>query len=171
MQTNIYTYYLFLRMASLTLWTRVWVNSRSWWWTGRRGVLRFMGSQRVGHNWATELNWLSEGYTAKVKLKFWINLVLKITLQTDSVWGNPKLQKFSYCGHSSYRLSLTLAQERYALRSTGNTPHSHLCLITSQPKPHFLRQAFLALISSLAVEASEFLCWKVLGAALSAEWG
>ena len=33
----------------------VWVNSGSWWWTGRPGVLRFMGSQRVGHNWATEL--------------------------------------------------------------------------------------------------------------------
>jgi len=34
-----------------------WVNSRSWWWTGRRGVLRFMGSQRVRHDWAAELNW------------------------------------------------------------------------------------------------------------------
>ena len=33
------------------------LNSRSWWWTGRPGVLRFMGSQRVGHDWATELNW------------------------------------------------------------------------------------------------------------------
>ena len=33
------------------------VNSGSWWWTGRPGVLRFMGSQRVGHDWATELNW------------------------------------------------------------------------------------------------------------------
>ena len=44
-------------MASLTRWTWVWVNSRSWWWTGRPGVLRFMGSQRVGHDWATELNW------------------------------------------------------------------------------------------------------------------
>ena len=42
-------------MASLTRWTRVWVNSGSWWWTGRPGVLRFMGSQRVGHDWATEL--------------------------------------------------------------------------------------------------------------------
>ena len=40
-----------------TWWTWVWVNSRSWWWTGRLGVLWFMGSQRVGHNWATELNW------------------------------------------------------------------------------------------------------------------
>ena len=45
-------------MASLTRWTWVWVNSRSWWWTGRPGVLRFMGSQRVGHDWATELNWM-----------------------------------------------------------------------------------------------------------------
>ena len=44
-------------MASLTRWTWVWVNSGSWWWTGRPGVLWFMGSQRVGHDWATELNW------------------------------------------------------------------------------------------------------------------
>ena len=44
-------------MASLTLWMWVWVNSRRWWWAGRPGVLRFMGSQRVGHDWATELNW------------------------------------------------------------------------------------------------------------------
>ena len=42
-------------MASLTRWTWVWVNSGSWWWTGRPGVLRFMESQRVGHDWATEL--------------------------------------------------------------------------------------------------------------------
>ena len=44
-------------MASLTRWTWVSVNSRSWWWTGRPGVLRFMGLQRVGHDWATDLIW------------------------------------------------------------------------------------------------------------------
>ena len=44
-------------MASPTQWTWVWVNSGSWWWTGRPGMLQFMGSWRVGHNWATELNW------------------------------------------------------------------------------------------------------------------
>jgi len=44
-------------MASLTQWTWVCVNSGSWWWTARPGVLRFMGSQRVRHDWATELNW------------------------------------------------------------------------------------------------------------------
>ena len=44
-------------MASPTQWTWVWVDSRSWWWTGRPGVLWFMGLQRVGHDWATELNY------------------------------------------------------------------------------------------------------------------
>ena len=44
-------------MTSLTWWTWVWVNSGSWWWTGRPGVLWFMGLQRVGHDWATELSW------------------------------------------------------------------------------------------------------------------
>ena len=44
-------------MASLTRWTWVSVNSGSWWWTGRPGVLWFMGSQRIGHDWATDLIW------------------------------------------------------------------------------------------------------------------
>ena len=44
-------------MASATQWTWVCVNSGSWWWTGRPGVLRSMGLQRVGHDWATELSW------------------------------------------------------------------------------------------------------------------
>ena len=43
-------------MASPTQWTWVWVNSRSWWWTGRPGMLWLMGSQRVRHYWVTELN-------------------------------------------------------------------------------------------------------------------
>ena len=42
-------------MASLTRWMWVWVKSGSWWWTGRPGVLPFMGLQRVGHDWVTEL--------------------------------------------------------------------------------------------------------------------
>ena len=44
-------------MASPTQWTWVWVNSRSWWWAGRPGLLRFMEPQRVRHDWVTELNW------------------------------------------------------------------------------------------------------------------
>ena len=66
-------------MASLTRWTWVWVwvNSGSWWWTGRPGV-GVMGSQRVGHDWATELNWteLSHCYFhSSLKLK---NMILKM---------------------------------------------------------------------------------------------
>ena len=44
-------------MASPTWWTWVWVDSESWWWTGRPGVLQSMGSQWIRHNWVTELNW------------------------------------------------------------------------------------------------------------------
>ena len=44
-------------MAPPTQWTWVWVNSGSWWWTGRPGVLQSMGLERVEHDWATELNW------------------------------------------------------------------------------------------------------------------
>ena len=45
-------------MASPTQWTWVWVSSGRWWWTGKPGVLQSMESQRVGHDWLTELNWL-----------------------------------------------------------------------------------------------------------------
>ena len=49
-------------MASLTGWTGVWARSRSWWWTEKSCMLQSMGSQRVGHDWVTELN-------GEVKLK------------------------------------------------------------------------------------------------------
>ena len=42
-------------MASPIQWPRVWASSRSWWWTGKLGMLQSMGSQRVGHDWETEL--------------------------------------------------------------------------------------------------------------------
>ena len=57
-------------MASLTGRMWVWVNSGSWWWTGRPGVLRFMRSQRVGHDWATDLIWSKQlTYTYKLLIK------------------------------------------------------------------------------------------------------
>ena len=52
-------------MASLTRWAWVWVNSGSCWWAGRPDVLRFTGSQRVGHGWATELNWTESFHQIK----------------------------------------------------------------------------------------------------------
>ena len=74
-------------MASLTRWTWVWVNSGSWWWTGRPGVLRFMESQRVGHDWATEL---IGRFTGKLNdLNCFVELEVK-------QWSGSKKCKFYY---------------------------------------------------------------------------
>ena len=56
-------------MASPTQQTWVWVHLGSWWWTGWPGVLQFMGSQRVRHDWATELNWTLERAEIKEKIQ------------------------------------------------------------------------------------------------------
>ena len=69
---------LFLRPLTLpTQWTWVWVDSRIWWWTGRPGMLQFMGSQRVGHDWVTELNWTE--WLTIVKLSNWLHLSLLLS--------------------------------------------------------------------------------------------
>ena len=62
----------------------VWVDSRSWWWTGRSGVLRFMGSQRVGHDWATELSSKSGPKWAPS------NLLSKSVIQWINEWANQR---------------------------------------------------------------------------------
>ena len=64
-------------MASLTQWTWVWVNSRSWWWTGRPGVLQSMGSQRVVHYSMTELNW--------TELSLYIHLLTNMWIESSSL--------------------------------------------------------------------------------------
>ena len=59
-------------MASPTWWTWVWASYKGWWWTGKPGVLQSRGSQRIRHDWATELMWsyalpLSVGHMWKGK--------------------------------------------------------------------------------------------------------
>ena len=73
-------------MASPTWWAWIWVNSRSWWWRGRPGMLPFMGLQRVGHDWATELNW-TEGIEGKKSLSFFPPW----EFQTPLSLGTPRL--------------------------------------------------------------------------------
>ena len=77
-------------MASPTRWTWVWVNSGSWWWTGKPGVLQFMGSQRGGHDWATELNWTE---LKEVKDLYLGNVVLRsqsgLFLSAPMRWSDP----------------------------------------------------------------------------------
>ena len=69
-------------IVSLTRWTQIWVNSGSWWWTGRPGVLRFMGSQRVGHKWATELKWTETLVCSGNRRRFSVLLVYWFGFQT-----------------------------------------------------------------------------------------
>ena len=57
-------------MASPTRWTWVWASSGSWWWTGRPGLLQSTESQRVGHDWATELNWIFESVINNLKFSW-----------------------------------------------------------------------------------------------------
>ena len=85
-------------MASPTQWTWVWVDSGSWWWTGRPGVLRFMGSQRVGQDLATELNWIKyRGKTSiylvlsryQVLLKYTLTIFISITPCMREVLSSP----------------------------------------------------------------------------------
>ena len=73
-------------MASPTQWTWVWVNFGSWWWTGRPGVLWFMGSWRVGHDWATELNW---GFCININ-----NIFIKTTIYSKTATTKIKCHCF-----------------------------------------------------------------------------
>ena len=84
-------------MASLTQWTWVWVNSRSWWWIGRPGMLQFMGLQRAGHDWATELNWtdrlilkeISPEYSLKDWCWSWSSNTLATCHEELTHWERP----------------------------------------------------------------------------------
>ena len=72
-------------MASLTRWTWVWENSGSLWWTGRPGVLQFMGSQRVRHDWATELNWTEDSQYQV--FQYWDSLKQVTYYHSLTWWG------------------------------------------------------------------------------------
>ena len=78
-------------MASLTQWTWVWMDSGSWSWTGRPGMLQFMGSQRVRHNWATELNWTELNFQWKQ-----FNFLFYILLHYLTFHNNPFIYLFCY---------------------------------------------------------------------------
>ena len=82
----------------VSLWgvTWVWVNSGSWWWTGRPGVLQSMGLQRVRHDWVTELNW-----TELMGCKGWWSLREPVAISEDEGWGRRQLWESE--GRSSWQ--------------------------------------------------------------------
>ena len=88
-------------MASPTQWTWVWVNSGSWWWTGRPDVLQFMGSQRVRHDWATELNWTFTSGKSRhwPWYSSWVSCSLGISNTHSHHQGHPMYSnKYTYLG-------------------------------------------------------------------------
>ena len=98
-------------MASLTQWTWLCASSGSWWWTGRPGVLQPRGSQRVRHDWATELNW------AKLY----------------SVWHQLSTHNQGFKGYKfAHMLSRSVMSD--SLRSRGPYPARLLCLWDSPGK-------------------------------------
>ena len=102
-------------MASLTWRTRVWVNSRSWWWTGRPGMLQSMGSQRVRHNRATELNWIKKFKTA--------------VSERNQGKVKTNLQIFLKFGHSSLHFKLVASfwlTDGQTSRNAWSTWYEHL---------------------------------------------
>ena len=78
-------------MVSPTRWTWIWANSGSWWWTGRPGVLQFMGLQRVGHDWVTELNWTYIYYIKMGSEISWNSMLSYACICTKSPQSCPTL--------------------------------------------------------------------------------
>ena len=113
-------------MSSLTRWTWFWVNSRSWWWTGRPGVLWFMGLQRVGHDWVTELNWtLHELQVVSISLWLCANCILYLLLTLTA-------------------LSLKTSSPRFFL-FTERRPHSVQCIKDDGPNYWAAARGYLTL--------------------------
>ena len=84
---------------SLTSWTWVWTSSRSWWWTGKPGVLQSMGSQRVGHDWVTKLNWINHCISIRQTV-WWIDMCIYCEMITTTRLVNTSITSHSYCFHA-----------------------------------------------------------------------
>ena len=121
LQVN-WTYFNKLWMASLTRWTWVSVNSGSWCWTGRPGVLQFMGLQRVGHDWATDLVWSGDRET---ELRQKIHL-FRIYIFNKSSNGNCPwiVHQFRHVNNQT-RKPLNSAYHKHTHTSAHTHTHTH----------------------------------------------
>ena len=96
-------------MALLTQWSWVWVDSGSCWWTGRPGVLKFMVSQRVGHDWATELDWTEQNCNLIILSSYSLFFHFKIV---SSAWGLALLTQLPLRANLWYYLLGKIRAER-----------------------------------------------------------
>ena len=70
------------------------MNFGRWWWTGRPGVLRFMGSQRVQHDWANEMNWTELNWTE------WVSVGLKLNIQKTKIMASGPITSWQIDGET-----------------------------------------------------------------------
>ena len=103
-------------MASLTQWTWVWASSGRWWRTGKPGMLQSMGSQRVGHVWATELNWM------KVNRNQFMERIRK-----DQVQG--LIRRYLPQYHVDYIKTHDWRKNKVGLNTRANTVKKKLCFM------------------------------------------
>ena len=94
-------------MTSPTRWTWVSVNSGRWWWTGRSGVLWFMGLQRVRHDWATELNWTDGKPQAR---EYMLDLLPYSPSQVDSSGYLPKAVHYECYNNKSGKMRVKITE-------------------------------------------------------------
>ena len=148
-------------MASLTQWVWVWVDSGSWWWIGRPGMLRFMVSQRVRPDWVTELNWT------------YIMEWLHVQIFRTAVWYmlTHNSNKNWRCSMSSFLVILKfllLKQFLGDLVLRQENEHTHrelneqLRLHTAWPSPHLPAQFTPGSSWCYALEPSSWLCQATL---------
>ena len=128
-------------MASPTQGMRVWINSGSWWWTGRPGLLQYVGLQRLGHDWVTEHNWIPSPPLAlfvvmlpKAHLTLHSRMSGSRWLITPS-WLSGSLVQFSSVAQSC----LTLCDPMN--RSTSGLPVHHQLLEFTQTHVHLVSDA------------------------------
>ena len=113
-------------IASLTQWTLVWASSGSWWWTGKPGVLQSMGSQRVRHDWATELNWKNLWETDALKCQPWASVSVELRAFTPGRPADAGLAaqdptlRTTVCAilRSPWRSDVSKTGDHWALRPT-----------------------------------------------------
>ena len=117
-------------------WTWVWASSGSWWWTGKPGVLQSMGSQRVGHDWATELNCL----------KVWPLDFSWMRLKLDFAW-NRSLAWLPLRSSSSSIPFLVSSEITFLINHFHWNPHFKVIMRRIWPKKHGNKELYNKIIT------------------------
>ena len=121
----------------------IWVNSGSWWWTGRPGMLQFMRPQRIGHNWATELNWWLKNFT----------LCFVVVQSLNHIW----LFATSWTAAQQASLSFTISLSLLKLMFIESVmPSNHLILC----HPLFLLPSIFPSIRVFSKESALCIRWQ-----------